>query len=71
MVAGGGGDAPEDGYEALAYAIRLKWNTAENVKKRHIIVLFTDEDAHPLGFGKTSQYYPKEMPNDYQELTEW
>ncbi|SDZ95535.1 von Willebrand factor type A domain-containing protein [Oribacterium sp. KHPX15] len=70
LVAKGGGDDPEDGLEALAYAIRSKWNT-ENAKKRHVIVLWTDDDAHELGFGKDSEYYPKGMASDIRELTSW
>lgn len=33
----GGGDEPEDGLEALAYAIKSKWTTGGN-KRRHIII---------------------------------
>lgn len=70
LVAKGGGDDPEDGLEALAYAIKSKWNT-ENAKKRHVIVLWTDDDTHDLGFGKSSPFYPKGMASDIRELTEW
>ena len=70
LVAKGGGDDPEDGLEALAYAIKSKWNT-EGAKKRHVIVLWTDDDAHNLGFGKSSAYYPKGMASDIRELTAW
>ena len=70
LVAQGGGDDPEDGYEALAYAIRSKWNLSSS-KKRHVIVLWTDDDAHDLGFGKASKYYPKGMASDIRELTAW
>lgn len=70
LVAKGGGDDPEDGFEALAYAIKSKWNM-DDAKKRHVIVLWTDDDAHELGFGKNSIYYPKGMANDIRELTAW
>lgn len=70
LVAKGGGDDPEDGFEALAYAINSKWNM-ENAKKRHVIVLWTDDDAHELGFGKSSTFYPKGMVKDFGELTNW
>jgi hypothetical protein len=70
LVAKGGGDDPEDGLEALAYAIKSKWNT-DGTKKRHVIVLWTDDDAHELGFGKSSEYYPKGMASDIRELTAW
>ena len=67
----GGGDAPEDGLEALAYAIRSPWCTT-GVKRRHIIVMFTDAPAHDLGFGKADPNYPKsgEMPDSLGKLTE-
>lgn len=70
LVAKGGGDDPEDGLEALAYGIRSSWNM-ENAKKRHVIVLWTDDDAHQLGFGKASSFYPKGMAQDIRELTSW
>lgn len=66
----GGGDEPEDGLEALAYAIRSDWTT-KGSKDRHIIVLWTDQKAHKLGFGKSSPKYPKGMAQDIGELTEW
>lgn len=70
LVAKGGGDDPEDGFEALAYAIKSEWNR-ENAKKRHVIVLWTDDDAHELGFGSESKYYPKGMAKNMKELTAW
>lgn len=70
LVAKGGGDDPEDGLEALAYAIKSKWNS-EGTKRRHVIVLWTDDDAHDLGFGKDSEYYPNGMAQDMRELTAW
>lgn len=68
--ADGGGDIPEDGLEALAYAIKSKW-TSEGVFRRHIIILWTDADTHTLGFGSRSKYYPKGMPSDLDELNDW
>ena len=66
----GGGDDPEDGLEALAYAIRSKWN-ADGVKKRHIIVVWSDEATHDLGFGSSAPNYPQKMAKDFSELTSW
>lgn len=66
----GGGDDPEDGLEALAYAIRSPWCDT-GWKRRHIIALFTDAAAHPLGFGKADPNYPTaNMPKDFGELSE-
>ena len=70
ITAEGGGDIPEDGLEALAYAIKSKWNN-ETAKKRHVIVVWTDAPTHALGVGKTSPYYPKGMPGDLSELSDW
>lgn len=69
IKADGGGDAPEDGLEALAYAIRSPW-CGDGWKRRHIIALFTDADAHELGFGKSEPNYPKSgMPANFGELS--
>lgn len=70
ITAFGGGDDPEDGLEALAYAIRSKWNT-EGLKKRQLIVVWSDAPAHELGFGKSADNYPKKMAKDFNELTQW
>lgn len=66
----GGGDAEEDGLEALAYAIRSDW-VRTGWRKRHIIALFTDAASHQLGFGKAASTYPKSgMPEDFGQLSE-
>ena len=76
LEAKGGGDDPEDGLEALAYAIKSKWNT-EGVKKRQVIVVWTDDATHPLGFGKVksngapNEFYPNGMAQDLNELASW
>ncbi len=70
IVPSGGGDDPEDGLEALAYAMKSKWSTGA-AKKRHVIVVWSDDAAHELGFGKKVQNYPKGMPADFNELTSW
>ncbi len=70
LKADGGGDDPEDGLEALAYAIKSKWDT-EGMKKRQVIVVWTDESTHKLGFGSSSEYYPKGMSRDLNELSAW
>ena len=67
--ADGGGDIPEDGLEALAYAMKSKWTT-QGTKKRQVIVVWTDAGTHELGYGKSSPYYPKGMPANLSELEE-
>ena len=77
ITAQGGGDDPEDGLEALAYAIRSHWDNGKQqdgtvLRHRQVIVLWTDEEAHDLGFGKAATNYPKEyMAKDFSELTSW
>lgn len=66
----GGGDDPEDGLEALAYAISSKWKTGGN-KRRHIIIVWSDDATHALGFGAKAENYPQKMAKDFDELTEW
>ena len=66
----GGGDDAEDGLEALAYAIRSDWITT-GTKDRHIIVLWTDQRPHNLGYGSGCPEYPKGMAKNMEELTTW
>lgn len=69
LRASGGGDEPESGLEALALAIDSEWDlTAE--RRRHVIVLFTDASAHPLGVGRKRSSYPKGMPADLDALAD-
>ena len=66
----GGGDALEDGLEALTYAIRSDW-VKTGWRKRHIIAIFTDAPAHELGYGKKAPSYPQTgMPDSFGQLTE-
>lgn len=68
--ADGGGDIPEDGLEALAYAIKSKW-TNESQKRRHVIVVWTDAVTHDLGYGRRSAHYPNGMPQTFSDLNDW
>lgn len=70
IEASGGGDDPEDGLEALGYSIRSNWNT-EGMKKRQVIVVWTDAETHELGFGKAAPNYPSKMAQTFDELTSW
>ena len=70
IVASGGGDEPEDGLEALAYAIKSDC-TKEGTKKRSIIVVWTDASTHEIGFGSRAQNYPAGMAKSFTELTSW
>ena len=70
LKAEGGGDDPEDGLEALAYAIKSKWDT-QGMKKRQVIVVWTDAPTHPLGYGRNVENYPRNMAKDIKELSSW
>jgi len=68
----GGGDLPEDGLEAIAYAIRSEWCNGPG-KKRHVIVVWSDDATHPLGVGPKMELdcYPNGMAQSFDELTRW
>jgi len=66
----GGGDDPEDGLEALAFAIRSDWNP-RGQKRRQVIVVWSDEGTHDLGFGKVDPNYPPDMARNFAELSSW
>ena len=70
ITAMGGGDIPEDGLEALAYAMESNWTTA-GTDQRRVIVVWTDAGTHELGFGARSKYYPKGMPANLSEMGDW
>ena len=69
--AGGGGDEPESGLEALSLAMQSDF-VKEGEKKRHIIVLFTDASAHPLEQQKDGipSNYPANMYRNISDLYE-
>ena len=71
VSAGGGGDEPENGLEALALAINSEW-TKEGDKKRQVIVVWTDASAHPLEkqSGSKPPTYPSSIPGNFNELTD-
>ncbi|MCR5795335.1 MAG: VWA domain-containing protein [Solobacterium sp.] len=70
IEAKGGGDDPEDGLEALAYAMKSDWNRSPG-RKRHVIVLWSDDGTHELGFGSRVPNYPQGMARNFNELTAW
>ncbi len=66
---GGGGDTPESGLEALALAMASKWETGLD-RRRHVVVVFTDAPAHPLGDPRqtSAHTYPPNVPPSMDEL---
>ena len=68
----GGGDDPEDGLEALAYAMKSKWAPERpGASRRQIIAIWSDAPTHQLGFGSACELYPKNMAKDFGELSQW
>jgi len=67
LRASGGGDQPESGLEALALAIDSEWDLKAE-RRRHVIVMFSDAPAHPLGVGRNRDRYPTGMPEDIDAL---
>ncbi|MEC3975720.1 vWA domain-containing protein [Amycolatopsis sp. H20-H5] len=67
----GGGDIPESGLEALALAVQADWERGLD-KRRHVIVLFTDAPAHPLGSPRQRSVptYPPSVPESMDVLFE-
>ena len=74
----GGYDEPESALEALVLALRSDF-VQDGEKKRHIIVLFTDADAHDFKDydrlveeaakkGCRPEMYPDDMPKDISEF---
>ena len=71
LQADGGGDEPESALEALAVAIDSEWERGLD-RRRHVIVMFTDAAAHPLGDAsvRDAPSYPKATPASIDELFE-
>jgi hypothetical protein len=71
LRANGGGDEPESGLEALAVAISSPWERGLD-RRRHVIAMFTDASAHPLGdpAARRASTYPQSTPATVDELFE-
>jgi len=71
LEADGGGDIPESGLEALSVAVQSDWERGLD-RRRHVIVLFTDAPAHPLGSPsqRVASTYPASVPDSIDELFE-
>ena len=71
LRATGGGNLPENGLEAIDYALRSDWTTLGD-KKRHVIVLWTDASSHPLEMDANAKPrgYPATMSKNLNELTD-
>lgn len=70
LEAVGGGDIPESGLEALSLAVASPWETGLD-RRRHVVVMFTDAPAHPLGGPHSAvQGYPRSIPGSLDDLFE-
>lgn len=78
IQAAGGGDDPESALEALTLAMRSDF-TQSGDKRRHVIILFTDQEAHAFEdydrlveeaaeWGCKPEMYPENMPANRAEL---
>ena len=69
ISANGGGDAPENGQEALYYAMKSDFTTG--AKDRQVIVLFTDADALDLKERASEPNYPTDMVDEAGLIEMW
>lgn len=69
LLAEGGGDAPESGLEAVALAINSPW-TSHGDRRRQVIVVWTDQPAHPLNFAVLPPGLASSVPTDFNALTD-
>jgi hypothetical protein len=69
LTAEGGGDAPESGLEAVALAIASPW-TRTGDRRRQVIVLWTDQPAHPLDPSLVPADLRSRVPADFSALTD-
>jgi hypothetical protein len=69
LVPQGGGDHPESGLEAVAVAINSPWTTAGD-RRRQVIVVWTDQPAHPLNPSVVPADLASRVPADFSALTD-
>jgi hypothetical protein len=69
LVAEGGGDPPESGLEAVALAMTSPWTTRGD-RRRQVIVVWTDQPAHPLDASALPPTLAGRVPADFSALTD-
>lgn len=69
ISANGGGDGPENGLEALYYAMKSDFTTGS--KDRQVIVLFTDAEALELKQRAGEANYPADMVDEAGLIEMW
>jgi hypothetical protein len=73
LMASGGGDDPELGYDALCQALQSDWSSDPRV--RRVVILWTDAESHPLSprspvadFTQMSAIWNDKMKDDSKRL---
>jgi hypothetical protein len=69
LIAQGGGDAPESGLEAVALAVNSPW-TSRGDRRRQVVVMWTDQPAHPLDPTTVPVELRGRIPADFSALTD-
>ena len=69
LIAQGGGDAPESGLEAVALAVNSPW-TNRGDRRRQVVVVWTDQPAHPLDPTTLPGELRGRVPADFSALTD-
>jgi von Willebrand factor type A domain len=69
LLAEGGGDAPESGLEAIALAMNSQW-TSRGDRRRQVVVVWTDQPAHPLDPALVPADLRSRVPGDFSALTD-
>jgi hypothetical protein len=69
LIAQGGGDAPESGLEAVALAVNSPWTTTGD-RRRQVVVVWTDQPAHPLDPSVLPADLSSRVPADFSALTD-
>lgn len=69
LLAQGGGDAPESGLEAVALAVNSPW-TSRGDRRRQVVVVWTDQPAHPLDPSTVPAELRGRVPADFSALTD-
>lgn len=69
LVPQGGGDAPESGLEAVSLAMTSPWTTRGD-RRRQVIVVWTDQPAHPLNPALLPAHLSGRVPPDFSTLTD-
>lgn len=69
LTPAGGGDVPESGLHALALAIDSDW-TRSGDRRRQVIVVWTDAEAHPLEAVPVPPELSDRVPRDFSSLTD-